>query len=115
MKALEGFYPFVKNAEEQISILEGDVANLTQRKTSLDGELAEKIKMADQLIALQNKKSKEKLEAAEMLLENAQTLYFELYKANVTKIVPPVAYADTLMKKAGEVSVKVKKEKEALV
>ena len=94
MKALEGFYPFVKNAEEQISILEGDVENLTQRKKSLDSDIAEKIKKADMILALDHKKTKEKLDAADALLESAQAIYFELYKAQITKICPPKSYVE---------------------
>ena len=108
MKALEAFYPFVKNAEEQIGMLEGDVANLTERKKTLDAELSKKIKDADMLIALDKKTIKEKLENANLLLENAQALYLELYKAQITKIIPPVTYADGLMSKAKDMKTKVK-------
>ena len=108
MKALEAFYPFVKNAEEQIGMLEGDVANLTERKKTLDAELSKKIKDADMLIALDKKTSKEKLENANLLLENAQALYLELYKAQIIKIIPPVIYADGLMSKAKDMKTKVK-------
>lgn len=114
MKALEAFYPFVKNAEEQISILEGDVANLSVRKKSLDSEISEKIKKSDMLLALDQKKTKEKLEQADLLLESAQSIYFELYKAQATKIVPPVSYADSLISKAKDVAGKVKKEREVV-
>ena len=108
MKALEAFYPFVKNAEEQIGMLEGDVANLTERKKTLDAELSKKIKDADMLIALDKKTIKEKLENANLLLENAQALYLELYKAQIIKIIPPVIYADGLMSKAKDMKTKVK-------
>ena len=108
MKALEAFYPFVKNAEEQIGMLESDVSNLTERKKTLDAELSKKIKDADMLIALDKKTSKEKLENANLLLENAQALYLELYKAQITKIIPPITYADGLMSKAKDMKAKVK-------
>ena len=108
MKALEAFYPFVKNAEEQIGMLESDVSNLTERKKTLDAELSKKIKDADMLIALDKKTSKEKLENANLLLENAQALYLELYKAQITKIIPPITYADGLMSKAKDMKTKVK-------
>ena len=111
MKALEGFYPFVKNAEEQISLLEGDVAQLMEKRKNLSAEISEAIEKSDMLLAMDKKKTKEKLETAELLLEQAQALYLELYRAQVTKIVPPVAYADSVMAKAKDTHEKIKKEK----
>lgn len=114
MRALEAFYPFVKQAEEQISMLEGDLDNLTARKKNLDNELAEKIKQCDMLIALDKKKIAEKLAEADMFAKHAQELYFELYKAKTTRIVPPPEYGDKLAAKVDDLSKKVKKEKEAV-
>ena len=110
MKALDAFYPFVKNAEEQISILEGDVSNLTERKKNLDAEILEKIKRSDLLLVLDQKKTKEKLEAAEALFQNAQEIYYELYKAKITKILPPAEYGEKLNAKAEEMGKKVKEK-----
>ena len=116
MKALEAFYPFVKNAEEQIGMLEGDVANLTERKKTLDAELSKKIKDADMLIALDKKTSKEKLENANLLLENAQALYLELYKAQITKICPPQAYVEEkVLPQINTAREKIRKAKEGAI
>ena len=110
MKALDAFSPFAKNAEEQISMLEGDVMNLTERKKNLDAEILEKIKRSDQLLLLDQKKTKEKLEAAEALFQSAQENYYELYKAKITKILPPVEYGEKLNAKAEELGKKVKEK-----
>lgn len=113
MRALEGFYPFVKNAEEQIGLLEGDVANLTVKKKGLENEISEQIKKADMLIALDKKKTKDALANAELLLEETQRIYFELYKAKVTKICPPAGYVEErVMPKVEDLK---KKIKEAIV
>lgn len=114
MKALEAFYPFVKNAEEQISMLESDLLNKSDRSKKLDSEIAEKIKTSDALLAADKKKTKDKLDQAELLLQNAQEIYFELYKAKVTRIIPPAEYGDKLSAKAAEVSSKVKKAREGV-
>lgn len=108
MKALEDFYPFVKNAEQRVSMLESDVANLTERKRNLEKEISDQIKQADSLIMVDKKRTKEKLDQAEKMLEEAQAIFYELYKAKTTKIVPPPEYGDMLDEKAKVLKGKVK-------
>lgn len=113
MKALEAFYPFVKNAEERISMLEGDLANLSEKKKNLEIELNGKIKEADGLIAADKKRVQDKLDTATLLCDQAQELYFELYRAKVTKILPPSSFVEEkIVPKIKDVASKVKEAKE---
>ena len=113
MKALDAFYPFVKNAEERISMLEGDLANLSEKKKGLENELSQKIKQADELLAADKKRVQDKLDNATLLCDQAQELYFELYRAKVTKILPPASFVEEkVVPKIKDMASKVKEAKE---
>ena len=114
MKALEGWYPYIKGIEESIYFLEGDIENLTARKTVLSKEIADMIKAGNDILEMDKKKSVKMLGDAEVLLKQAHEIYLELYKAKVSKIVPPPAYGDSLMSKAKTIQEDIKKKQEAV-
>lgn len=114
MKALDGWYPYLKGVEESIYILESDVANATKRKLELEKEIADKIKAGNDVLEMDKKKSAKILGDAELLLQQAHEIYIELYKAKVSKIIPPPSYADTLAAKSKATQEKIEKHKEAV-
>ena len=114
MKALEGWYPYIKGIEESIYFLEGDIENLMARKSVLSKEIADMIKAGNDVLEMDKKKSAKLLGDAEVLLKQAHEIYLELYKAKVSKIVPPASYGDSLMAKAKTVQEDIKKKQEAV-
>ena len=114
MKALENWQPFLKGIEETISMLEGDVENLTLKKKNLETQINEQIKASDAVIRMDKDKVAKHLVEAEFYLKNATEIYLELYKMKATKLVAPESYAEKLIGKSDDLKDKIQKKKEEI-
>ena len=114
-KALDGFIPLVKNMEGEIGVLEGKTDNLRLKRENLEKEIVEKIKISDEVIALDNKRAKEHLVQTEKYLKEAYEIYLMLYKqkATMSRVAPEQAQkiAESIEKKQKD----LKEYKEAAV
>ena len=114
MKALEGWYPYLKGIEESINFLEGDVENLSKRKKVVEQEIADMVKAGNDVLEMDKKKAQKILGDAELLLSQAREIYTEVYKAKISKVVPPQSYLDEKLAKGDVVKAEIKKKKEAV-